>query len=102
MTKLFAVSVDGRATLEQRDAFTAYVNGLHKTIGVGFWHHLTSTWLISDPGVTLTASKLRDTVNGFMPNVSVIVLSTTSTDDWAASSPKSGHAWLYTNIRKQP
>ena len=97
MAKLFVVSVDDNATLAQRDAFTAYVRGLHKAIGVGFWHHLTSTWLITDPRKALTAGVLRDKVNELMPNVNVVVVSTTQAD-WAASAPKSGHAWLYESM----
>lgn len=98
MARLFVVSVDGEATPAQRDAFTAYVHGLHKPLGVGFWHHLTSTWLIADPSSTLTAAHLRDKLNGFMPKVNVVVVSSMYRNDWAANSPQSGHAWLHQNL----
>ena len=91
--------VDGDAPRKQRDAFTAYVRGLHDTLGVGFWHHLTSTWLISDSRERLTASQLRDKVNEFMPHVKVVVMSTSHALDWATSSPKSGHDWLHKHMR---
>ena len=98
MATLFVVSVDGDTTPEQRDAFTDYVRGLYEPLGVGFWHHLTSTWLIFDPGTTLTAIKLRDKVNEFIPDVNVVVLSTTHSVDWAVTAPKTGHSWLHEHI----
>lgn len=98
MRKVFIVTVDGDATREQRDAFTDYVRELNDTLGVGFWHHLTSTWLVSDSSDTLTVTKLRDKVNELMPSVNVVVLSTTSFTPWAVSAPKAGHAWLHKHI----
>ena len=97
MKKLFMVSIDDNATTEQRDAVTTYVNQLHVTGGVGFWHHLTSTWLIADPRAVLTTAELRDKLLELMPGVSTMVVRVAPAE-WATSSQVSGHKWLHDNL----
>ena len=89
--KTFLVAVDQDATTAQRDAFTNYLRQ-HPT--AGFWHDISSTWVIVErrPGA-LTAVSLRDKVMELMPKVTHLVIEMNPIT-YAAYSPETGHKWL--------
>ena len=99
MKKVFSVSVDGVATIQQRDAFT---NALQENKSVGFWHHLSHFWLIVDPAGTFTAATLYTLVHSHMPNVPVMITEGPPLD-YKAFADNSGHSWLHEFVapRKQ-
>ena len=94
MKKLFSVSVDGMATSEQRDAFT---NALQAYKRIGFWHHLSHSWLIVDPDGGFTAATLSDLVRSHIPNVPLMVTEGPPRE-YQGFVNRIGHDWLRNNI----
>lgn len=91
MSKTFVVSVDGDATKEQRDVFT---NELRLATGVGFWHHIETTWIIRDPRASgFTSSGLRDRIRELMPLAYVTVMQV-EPKNFASYGPDKGNEWL--------
>ena len=97
MKKLFSVLVDGVATSQQRDAFT---NALRANKAIGFWHHLSHSWLIADPAGTFTAITLGDLVRSHMPTVPCMIIEG-PTRDYYGFVNKDGHGWLHEHVAAQ-
>ena len=94
MKKLFSVTVDGVATSQQRDAFT---NALRTNTTIGFWHHLSHSWLIVDPHGVFTATTLSNLLHSHIPNVPSMIIEG-PTRDYQGFVNQIGHGWLRDNI----
>lgn len=91
MTRTFIASVGLDATKEQRDAFT---NELRSATGVGFWHHLETTWIIRDPrAVGFTCAALRDQAHALMPNSTLVVMEV-EPKTWGSFASDKANSWL--------
>ena len=97
MKKLFSVSVDGVATIQQRDAFT---NALKANKAIGFWHHLSHSWLIADPAGIFTAVTLGHLISSHMPDVPWMI-SEGPTRDYQGFVSNIGHDWLRQNVASE-
>jgi hypothetical protein len=89
MKRLFVVSVDADATVDQRNAFTLFL----KEAKVGYWHHLTYCWLVHDSGGIWKAATLRDKAMEIFPGVHCLVLNVRP-KDWSSLLPSGGSEWL--------
>ena len=94
MKKLFSVAVDGIATSQQRDAFT---RALMANKAIGFWHHLSHSWLITDPTGILTAATLSNLISSHMPTVPHMIIEG-PTRDYKGLVNQNGHGWLHQNL----
>jgi len=101
MKKRFIVSINATST-SQDAAFILYLRTLKNTHGwgIGWWHWLTGTWLISDPSGHLAATSLRDSVKLIYTSAHVLVFELPAGigDSWAAFGPKNTMLkWLEEN-----
>ena len=90
---VFFVGVDADATKVQRDAFTMYL----RKQPVGFWHHVSHSWLISTSSPNFTAATFRQKLQQLMPGITTVVVKAVP-QDYATYSPKTGHKWLQNYI----
>lgn len=56
MKKKYIVSINGNATAQEDERFSAYL----KEKNVGWWHWLSNTWLVVDSLGIVDAKDLRD------------------------------------------
>lgn len=92
MRKIFIIAVDADALATERDAFTKWLRSAMPH--VGFWHHMSHTWIIIDPRGGFTCATLRDQISEFIPSASRLVFEVTSSN-WAAFAPTASHKWLH-------
>jgi hypothetical protein len=84
MKRRYIVLLD-EATKEQDDQLRNYI----KENGLGWWHWLSNSWLLSDPRGTLSASEIRDKINEIYDGVHTIVIELyKGGDTWAGFGPK--------------
>ena len=92
MKRYFVVTVDDDATREQRDSFTNYLREKHPECG--FWHHVSNSWLITDPNGIVTAAAIRARLQELMPGVTQLVLQVLPTEKWAGFGKPKSHEWM--------
>ena len=92
--KLFAVFLGESASVEQRDSLTEHF----KAQEWSFWHHIGNSWIVAIGAPDWNATRLRDTVKSFAPEVTSLVAEF-NTNDWATFSPAIGHRWLHNYLQ---
>ena len=95
MKKRFVVAVD-KSTPEQDQAFREWVSGSY-----GWWHWISSMWLIVDLNGILTAMAIRDKVNECYPGVTtfVVEIREDGSTTWSGFGPKAEERNMFTWIR---
>lgn len=71
------------------------------SMGVGWWHWLADTWLVSDASGKLTAAVIRDKVQEIYPSIHCIVLEFGENEDtWAGFGPNSEKKNMFQWLRE--
>lgn len=78
------------ATKTQRDAFTSWL----KESPYGFWHYITTMWIVADSKGEMDATSWREKAHEFMPNATIISLQLEGVRDWACMAPEKSFGWL--------
>jgi hypothetical protein len=83
MRKRFVVCLNS-STPEQNKAFKDYIS----ETGMGWWHWLGDTWLLTDSSGVRTAEGIRAKLKELYPGVHQLVLELRGKDDtWAGFGP---------------
>ncbi|EIV5415696.1 hypothetical protein [Klebsiella aerogenes] len=97
MNKRFIVTLDS-ATDEQDMKFIDFI----KENGLGWWHWISTNWMLVDPNGKFTAVTLRSSLMDIYPGVNMIVIELSADgDSWAGFGPsgneKNMFTWLNNN-----
>ena len=96
MKKRFIVLLDS-TNVEQDKAFLAYV----KAQKFGYWHWLSTSWLIADSKGKDTAQKIRDTIKETHPGVHNLIIELNENGDtWSGFGPTSDTRNMFDWIKK--
>jgi len=87
----YVIAVEGTREAERRSIKLL----LDRDGEVGYWHHLTTIWLVNDFGER-NARWWHETIKRRAPSANVVVLRVTAAG-WSASGPRKMFPWLRKN-----
>ncbi|MEW6532791.1 MAG: hypothetical protein AB1473_18315 [Thermodesulfobacteriota bacterium] len=62
---------------------------------VGFWHWFVGVWFLSDPTGKWNAVKLRDALQGLIPNRNMMIVQFSGSQTWAGFGSKEMFDWMH-------
>lgn len=96
MKKRYIVSINGNATAQEDERFSAYL----KEKGVGWWHWLSNTWLVVDSLENISAKDLRDKAIEIYEGKNNLVLEISAGGVWFGYGPTAPNKDMFKWIKE--
>src|SRR5262245_55414180 len=85
------------STEQQEKKFIEYI----KSYGLGWWHWLNNTLLLTDPKGKLNAGMIRDSLRDIFPDENILVIEINATKDtWSGFGPNTEEKNMFTWLKK--